>query len=45
MQLPAWAVCHNVCVLCVFVFLDRQDLEESEKVDILQEPIVEALKV
>lgn len=29
--------------LCVFA--DRQDLEESEKVDILQEPIVEALKV
>lgn len=26
-------------------FADRQDLEESEKVDILQEPIVEALKV
>lgn len=24
---------------------DRQDLQESDKVDILQEPIVEALKV
>ena len=29
------------CVVCA----DRQDLEESEKVDVLQEPIVEALKV
>lgn len=27
------------------MFADRQDLEDSEKVDVLQEPIVEALKV
>lgn len=32
------------CVLC-FMHADRQDLQESDKVDILQEPIVEALKV
>lgn len=29
------------CFMCA----DRQDLQESDKVDILQEPIVEALKV
>lgn len=37
---------HYVCVffpLCLCV--DRQDLEEAEKVDILQEPMLEALKV
>lgn len=28
-----------------FMDADRQDLQESDKVDILQEPIVEALKV
>ncbi|KAI3360260.1 hypothetical protein L3Q82_014573, partial [Scortum barcoo] len=31
-----------ICLLCG---ADRQDLEESEKVDVLQEPIVEALKI
>ncbi|KAE8283599.1 Retinoic acid receptor alpha-B [Larimichthys crocea] len=30
-----------ICLLCG----DRQDLEESDKVDVLQEPIVEALKI
>ncbi|XP_008281936.1 retinoic acid receptor alpha-B-like [Stegastes partitus] len=30
-----------ICLLCG----DRQDLEESEKVDVLQEPMLEALKV
>lgn len=35
---------HCVCVR-VCVFADRQDLEDSDKVDVLQEPIVEALKV
>ncbi|TKS92385.1 Retinoic acid receptor alpha [Collichthys lucidus] len=30
-----------ICLLCG----DRQDLEESDKVDVLQEPIVEALKM
>lgn len=29
---------------CVFV-IDRQDLEQAEKVDILQEPLLEALKI
>lgn len=34
------------CFVFVICFLtDRQDLEESEKVDILQEPMLEALKV
>lgn len=33
-----------LCV-CYLFFTDRQDLEESEKVDILQEPMLEALKV
>jgi len=32
-------------VLCVCVCVDRQDLEESDKVDVLQEPMLEALKV
>lgn len=31
--------------LCVIYVADRQDLQESDKVDVLQEPIVEALKV
>ncbi|XP_044187671.1 retinoic acid receptor alpha-B-like [Thunnus albacares] len=30
-----------ICLLCG----DRQDLEESEKVDVLQEPMLEALKI
>lgn len=31
---------------CLFVlFTDRQDLEEADKVDILQEPLLEALKI
>ncbi|XP_056144741.1 retinoic acid receptor alpha-B [Lampris incognitus] len=30
-----------ICLLCG----DRQDLEESEKVDVLQEPLLEALKI
>lgn len=33
-------------LLCVlFSFVDRQDLEQAEKVDILQEPLLEALKI
>lgn len=28
-----------------FLFTDRQDLEEADKVDILQEPLLEALKI
>lgn len=32
--------------LCAFFFFtDRQDLEEADKVDILQEPLLEALKI
>ena len=37
-------MCVCVCV-CVCVSADRQDLEQSDKVDILQEPLLEALKV
>lgn len=33
------------CVSLCFMHADRQDLQESDRVDILQEPIVEALKV
>lgn len=33
------------CVSLCFMHADRQDLQESDKVDVLQEPIVEALKV
>lgn len=29
----------------VFLSTDRQDLEQAEKVDILQEPLLEALKI
>lgn len=33
-------------ILSVFILsADRQDLEEPEKVDVLQEPMLEALKV
>lgn len=32
-------------VFFLFVLLDRQDLEEADKVDILQEPLLEALKI
>lgn len=39
------AAVREVCTVCMCVFADRQDLEDSEKVDVLQEPIVEALKV
>ena len=41
----------NIFCLCVCVWVwvcaraDRQDLEESEKVDVLQEPMLDALKV
>ncbi len=30
---------------CLLVCADRQDLEEADKVDILQEPLLEALKI
>lgn len=33
-----------VCALCVCP-TDRQDLEEADKVDVLQEPLLEALKI
>lgn len=32
-------------VACVCVCADRQDLEDAEKVDTLQEPLLEALKL
>lgn len=38
--------CPLTALSCVsFYVADRQDLQESDKVDVLQEPIVEALKV
>lgn len=30
---------------CFVFFTDRQDLEEADKVDVLQEPLLEALKI
>lgn len=37
----------SLWVLCLFFssVVDRQDLEEADKVDILQEPLLEALKI
>ena len=33
----------SICTLCFPT--DRQDLEQAEKVDVLQEPLLEALKI
>lgn len=37
----------RLTLLCVdfLIIVDRQDLEQAEKVDVLQEPLLEALKI
>lgn len=46
----AWKVYNSFCpdtncLIFCFWYLDRQDLEEPTKVDKLQEPLLEALKI
>lgn len=36
---------HRICSVFCACLTDRQDLEQSDKVDILQEPLLEALKI
>ena len=37
-------VCARLCA-CLCACVDRQDLEQADKVDLLQEPLLEALKI